>query len=57
MLYEVITTHALCDAILGALGEGDIGRHFPDSDQAYENIYSINLLAEVIALTVNRGYT
>jgi len=51
-----VLTHALCDAILGALGEGDIGRHFPDSDQAYANIYSINLLAEVIALTGSRGY-
>jgi len=51
-----VLTHALCDAILGALGEGDIGRHFPDSDQAYENIYSINLLTEVIALAVSHGY-
>ncbi len=31
-----VLLHALCDAILGALGKGDIGRHFPDSDPAYQ---------------------
>jgi 2-C-methyl-D-erythritol 2,4-cyclodiphosphate synthase len=45
-----VLTHALCDAILGACGEGDIGRHFPDSDPLYKGISSIRLLAQVIAL-------
>lgn len=41
-----VLLHALCDALLGAAGLGDIGRHFPDSDPKYKNIYSIRLLAE-----------
>ncbi len=41
-----VLLHAVCDAILGAAGKGDIGRHFPDTDPAYENIYSIELLKE-----------
>ncbi len=42
--------HALCDAILGALGEGDIGRHFPDTDKKYAKIDSTLLLTQVVAL-------
>ncbi len=42
--------HALCDAILGALGLGDIGRHFPDTDQAFSNIDSGILLKRVCNL-------
>ena len=42
--------HALCDAILGALGLGDIGRHFPDTDQAFSNIDSGILLERVCNL-------
>ena len=42
--------HALCDAILGALGLGDIGRHFPDTDQAFSNIDSGILLQRVCGL-------
>ena len=45
-----VLTHALCDAILGAIGAGDIGRHFPDSDPQYKGISSIKLLAHVIGL-------
>ena len=45
-----VLTHALCDALLGAAGEGDIGRHFPDSSASYADIYSIHLLARVIEL-------
>jgi len=45
-----VLTHALCDAILGALGAGDIGSHFPDSDPAYEGISSLKLLEHVVAL-------
>lgn len=52
-----VLTHALCDAILGALGAGDIGRHFPDSDAAFKDIYSIKLLKEVIATAHKKGYT
>jgi 2-C-methyl-D-erythritol 4-phosphate cytidylyltransferase/2-C-methyl-D-erythritol 2,4-cyclodiphosphate synthase len=43
-----VLTHALCDAILGALGAGDIGHHFPDSDKQFKNIYSIVLLEKVM---------
>jgi 2-C-methyl-D-erythritol 2,4-cyclodiphosphate synthase len=47
-----VLTHALIDAILGALGKGDIGRHFPDSDDRYEGINSLKLLDETIGLTI-----
>jgi 2-C-methyl-D-erythritol 4-phosphate cytidylyltransferase/2-C-methyl-D-erythritol 2,4-cyclodiphosphate synthase len=50
-----VLTHALCDAILGALGEGDIGRHFPDSDERYRGINSLKLLAEVMTLAAARS--
>jgi len=50
-----VVTHALCDAVLGALGAGDIGRHFPDSDQHFKNIYSITLLKQVIELAAGKG--
>jgi 2-C-methyl-D-erythritol 2,4-cyclodiphosphate synthase len=43
-----VLTHAICDAILGALGLGDIGRYFPDSDPAYKGISSLVLLGEVV---------
>jgi len=52
-----VLTHALCDAILGALGEGDIGLHFPDSDDQFRNIYSITLLERVIALAASHAYS
>lgn len=39
-----VLVHAICDALLGAAGLGDIGLHFPDSDDAFKNIYSIRLL-------------
>jgi len=51
-----VLTHALCDALLGALGAGDIGRHFPDSDAAFAGIYSIRLLEKVMELVAGRGY-
>ncbi|MCB1648067.1 MAG: 2-C-methyl-D-erythritol 2,4-cyclodiphosphate synthase [Pseudomonadales bacterium] len=41
--------HALCDALLGALARGDIGRHFPDTDAAFSNIDSMELLTQVCA--------
>jgi 2-C-methyl-D-erythritol 4-phosphate cytidylyltransferase/2-C-methyl-D-erythritol 2,4-cyclodiphosphate synthase len=51
-----VLTHALCDAILGGLGAGDIGRHFPDSDNSFKDIYSIRLLDRVVTLASEKGY-
>jgi len=48
--------HALCDAILGALGRGDIGRHFPDNDAAYKNVDSALLLQQVVAMMADGGW-
>jgi 2-C-methyl-D-erythritol 2,4-cyclodiphosphate synthase len=45
-----VLTHALCDALLGALALGDIGQHFPDSDPRYRGISSLRLLQQVLAL-------
>ena len=50
-----VVTHALCDAVLGALGMGDIGHHFPDSDQHFKDIYSITLLEQVIKMATDKG--
>ena len=52
-----VLTHALCDALLGALGRGDIGRHFPDSDPGFAGIYSIRLLERVVEQVETEGYT
>ena len=51
-----VLLHAVCDAMLGALGLGDIGRHFPDTDPAYKGIDSTRLLAHVVALASQQGY-
>lgn len=51
-----VLVHALMDAILGALREGDIGRLFPDTDPAYAGISSIDLLSRVAALAEERGF-
>lgn len=51
-----VAVHALMDALLGALGEGDIGRHFPDTDPAYKGISSMKLLESVMGLVHERGY-
>jgi 2-C-methyl-D-erythritol 2,4-cyclodiphosphate synthase len=51
-----VLVHAICDAVLGALGEGDIGRHFPDTDPAYGGISSLKLLHKVMALAESKGY-
>ena len=45
-----VVIHALCDALLGAAALGDIGKHFPDSDNQYENIDSRVLLRHVVQL-------
>lgn len=52
-----VLTHALCDAILGALGRGDIGTHFPDSDGRFKDILSLVLLDEVIKLATKEHRT
>ena len=51
-----VAVHALMDALLGALGEGDIGHHFPDSDPAYEGISSMLLLDHVMKIVREHGY-
>ncbi len=50
-----VLLHALCDALLGAAGLGDIGRHFPDSDAAFLGIDSRELLRRVVAQLDERG--
>ena len=51
-----VLLHAICDAMLGALALGDIGVHFPDTDQAYKNIDSKILLEKTYQLIKARGY-
>lgn len=52
-----VLLHAICDALLGSLALGDIGKHFPDTDPAYHNIDSKKLLAASAALVKERGFT
>ncbi|UFJ40630.1 2-C-methyl-D-erythritol 2,4-cyclodiphosphate synthase [Brevibacillus humidisoli] len=51
-----VLLHAITDALLGAIGEGDIGRHFPDTDAAYKDADSVQLMADVWAMVKERGY-
>lgn len=51
-----VLLHAVSDAILGALGLGDIGRHFPDTDPAFKDADSLKLLEQVWELARERGY-
>ena len=51
-----VLLHAIMDALLGAAGLGDIGRHFPDTDPAYEGISSLLLLERTAALLRQEGY-
>jgi 2-C-methyl-D-erythritol 2,4-cyclodiphosphate synthase len=51
-----VLIHALCDALLGAAGLGDIGRHFPDTSAEFENIDSRILLRRVVTLLHERGF-
>lgn len=51
-----VLLHAITDAILGALGLGDIGKHFPDTDAAYKDADSLKLLEDVWKLVRERGY-
>ena len=50
-----VVIHALCDALLGAAGQGDIGRHFPDTDAAYAGIDSRILLQRVMTSVAAQG--
>lgn len=51
-----VLTHALIDAIFGAMGEGDLGRHFPDTDPGFKGADSLKLLAYAKGLMDKRGY-
>jgi 2-C-methyl-D-erythritol 2,4-cyclodiphosphate synthase len=51
-----VLLHAVCDALLGAAGFGDIGRHFPDTDQRFKGISSLKLLGEVGRLLEEKGF-
>jgi len=50
-----VLSHAVAEAMLGAMTLGDLGRHFPDSDSRYRGISSLRLLGEVLALVTARG--
>jgi 2-C-methyl-D-erythritol 2,4-cyclodiphosphate synthase len=51
-----VLLHAICDAILGSLALGDIGKHFPDTDNSFKGIDSKILLLKVMELITNKGY-
>lgn len=51
-----VLIHAVCDALLGAAGLGDIGQHFPDTDNTYQNIDSRQLLRQVVSQLKLLGY-
>jgi 2-C-methyl-D-erythritol 2,4-cyclodiphosphate synthase len=52
-----VLLHAICDALLGAAGLGDIGRHFPDTDAQYQGADSRELLRKVVSLLKNAGFS
>lgn len=52
-----VLTHAIMDAILGALSLGDIGRHFPDTDPAYAGADSLGLAAQLVPMMAEAGLT
>jgi 2-C-methyl-D-erythritol 2,4-cyclodiphosphate synthase len=51
-----VLTHAVIDAILGAMGMGDIGRHFPDTDPAFKDTQSLRMLEQVLRWVQEAGY-
>lgn len=51
-----VLTHAVMDSLLGAAALGDIGRHFPDNDGKYKDIYSITLLEKVREILLQNGF-
>ncbi len=52
-----VLIHALCDALLGAMALGDIGRHFPDNDEKYKGISSMILLGDVKKMMDEKGFS
>jgi 2-C-methyl-D-erythritol 2,4-cyclodiphosphate synthase len=48
--------HAVCDALLGAMGEGDLGRHYPSSNPRYKDISSLRLLEDVLEMLTKKGF-
>jgi len=52
-----VLTHAVIDALLGAAGLGDIGQHFPDTDERYRDAHSLTLLSEVCTFLEDHGWT
>ncbi len=52
-----VLTHAIMDALLGAAGMGDIGKHFPDNDDNYKDISSMKLLYQVLYLLKKQNYS
>jgi 2-C-methyl-D-erythritol 2,4-cyclodiphosphate synthase len=52
-----VLSHAIGDALLGAVGAGDLGTHFPDKDPAYKNISSLILLERIMQIVRDRGFT
>ena len=51
-----VLVHAVCDALLGAMGEGDLGRHYPSSDSKYKGMSSLKLLEDVMTKLKVKGY-
>ena len=51
-----VLVHAVCDALLGAMGEGDVGRHYPSSDPRYKDISSLRLLEDVSGMLAKNGF-
>lgn len=52
-----VLLHAVCDALLGAAGLGDIGRHFPDNDPRFRDISSIELLKKTFQMVRSKGFS
>lgn len=51
-----VLTHAVMDGVLGALGAGDIGQHFPDTDPQYKDISSLSMLKTVVGMVKESGF-
>jgi len=51
-----VVLHAVCDALLGAVGKGDIGEHFPNTDEQFKDISSLILLEKVCSVISHEGY-
>ncbi|MDI6726922.1 MAG: 2-C-methyl-D-erythritol 2,4-cyclodiphosphate synthase [Smithellaceae bacterium] len=51
-----VLVHAICDAILGAIGEGDLGRHFPDTEPSLKDVSSMSILETVRRMAAGKGY-